>query len=87
MGPDDRRGTGDRTREKTSQKKYQIELSKAARRDLRDLPDKILDQLEERHLPSIAEHPREAGRPKHGKLTGVWGYNFGPGAVIEFFTK
>jgi addiction module RelE/StbE family toxin len=78
MGPDNGRGIGDRSREEASQKDYKVEFSKAARRDLRDLPDDLLDQLETRHLSVIGNSPREVSRPKHGKLAGVWGYDFGP---------
>ena len=57
---------------------YQLRMSRAAKRDLDDVPNRLLDALIQRHFPRIAANPRAVGRPKSGRLRGVWGYDFGP---------
>jgi len=53
-------------------------LSRAAAKDLQKLPHKLIDQLQSRCLPALSVNPRSAGNPKHGPLTGLYSYNFGP---------
>ena len=57
---------------------YEVVLSSAAQRDLDDLPPDLLSALQTTHFPRIASHPRDAGRPKKGRLKGIFGYDFGP---------
>ena len=57
---------------------YRLRMSRAAGKDIDDLPGRLLDALTQKHFPRIAANPRGVGRPKSGRLTGVWGYDFGP---------
>ena len=57
---------------------YEVVLSTAAQRDLNDLPLNLLSTLRTTHFPRMAANPREVGRPKKGRLAGVFGYDFGP---------
>jgi mRNA-degrading endonuclease RelE of RelBE toxin-antitoxin system len=57
---------------------YEVVLSSAAQRDLDALPPNLLTALQTAHLPRIAADPRAAGRPKKGRLAGIYGYDFGP---------
>jgi mRNA-degrading endonuclease RelE of RelBE toxin-antitoxin system len=53
---------------------YRLKISRAAEKDIDDLPGRLLDDLTQKHFPRIADNPRVFGRPKSGRLTGVWGY-------------
>ncbi|MBI3460449.1 type II toxin-antitoxin system RelE/ParE family toxin [Candidatus Acetothermia bacterium] len=53
-------------------------LSRAAAKDLDQLPLRLLDQLKSKHFLALAIDPRGAGRPKKGQLAGLYGYEFGP---------
>jgi mRNA-degrading endonuclease RelE of RelBE toxin-antitoxin system len=57
---------------------YEVVLSSWAKRDLDDLPSSLLASLRDIHFPRIAANPRDVGRPKKGRLSGVLGYDFGP---------
>jgi mRNA-degrading endonuclease RelE of RelBE toxin-antitoxin system len=57
---------------------YEVVLSPAAQRDLDALPANLLVSLRNNHFPRIGANPRDVGRPKKGRLTGVFGYDFGP---------
>jgi len=57
---------------------YEVVLSSAAQRDLDTLPLNLLSALHATHFRRIAADPRSVGRPKKGRLTGVFGYDFGP---------
>lgn len=57
---------------------YEVVLSSAAERDLDDLPANLLSALRITHFPRIAANPRDVGRPKKGRLAGVFGCDFGP---------
>lgn len=57
---------------------YEVVLSLAAQRDLDTLPPSLLSALQTNHFPRIAASPRGVGRPKKGRLAGVFGYDFGP---------
>ncbi len=57
---------------------YEVILSTAAQRDRDALPANLLSALENIHFARIADRPREVGRPKKGRLAGIFGYNFGP---------
>lgn len=56
----------------------EVILSSAAQRDLDDLPSPLLSSLGSTHFPRIGAQPREVDRPKKGRLSGVFGYDFGP---------
>jgi mRNA-degrading endonuclease RelE of RelBE toxin-antitoxin system len=57
---------------------YEVVISSAAQRDLDGLPQNLLSALRTTHFPRIAANPRDVGRPKKGRLAGVFGYDFGP---------
>ena len=57
---------------------YEVILSAAADRDLNDLPASLLSSLRTTHFPRIGANPRDLGRPKKGRLAGIFGYDFGP---------
>jgi mRNA-degrading endonuclease RelE of RelBE toxin-antitoxin system len=57
---------------------YEVVLSSGAQRDLDGLPSNLLSTLRATHFPRVAANPREVGRPKKGRLAGVFGYDFGP---------
>lgn len=57
---------------------YEVVLSTGAQRDLDALPPNLLSALHKTHFPRIAAQPRVVGRPKKGRLSGIYGYDFGP---------
>ena len=56
---------------------YELELSPAARRDLKDLPVNIQREIIFEHLPMIKERPFQAGRPLVEALHKERSYHFG----------
>jgi len=66
-----------------------LELSPAARRDLKRLPPKVQEEILFAHLPKIQERPFEAGKPLQGVLKGERSYHFGrkPEYRIVYFVE
>ena len=58
-------------------KKYKLELSKAALKDLKRLPMNVQKMIIYEHLPKIRENPVGAGIPLVGALKGEQSYHFG----------
>jgi mRNA-degrading endonuclease RelE of RelBE toxin-antitoxin system len=56
---------------------YQLELSPAAQRDLKSLPQTIQREIVFNHLPVIREQPYHAGKPLAGALHKERSYHFG----------
>ncbi len=56
---------------------YHLELSPAAKRDLKRLPERIQKEIVFTHLPRIAENPLEVGERLQGALKGELSYHFG----------
>ena len=56
---------------------FALELSPAARRDLKRLPPKIRKKIMFIYLPKIQEKPFEVGKPLQGALRGERCYRFG----------
>ena len=56
---------------------YQLEISPAARRDLKKLPATIQDEIVFRNLPAIAQEPFKNSHPLLGSLKGERSYHFG----------
>ena len=56
---------------------YELELSPAAKRDLKDLPVNIQREVIFKHLPIIKETPFQSGRPLVGVLHKERSYHFG----------
>ena len=56
---------------------FTLELSPAARRDLKRLPLQIQEEILFVHLPKIQEKPFEAGKPLRGVLKGERSYHLG----------
>lgn len=54
-----------------------LELSPAARRDLKRLPRSIQQEILFTHLPAIKSNPYEVGSPLRGILKGERSYHFG----------
>jgi len=57
--------------------KYDLELSPAAKRDLKTLPLEVQKDIVFRHLPAIRENPYKAGKPLSGALHNERSYHFG----------
>jgi mRNA-degrading endonuclease RelE of RelBE toxin-antitoxin system len=70
-------------------KPYQLELSPAARRDLKRLPLSVQKDIVLKHLPEIAKDPFLKGKPLIGTLKGERSYQFGrrPEYRIIFFIE
>jgi mRNA-degrading endonuclease RelE of RelBE toxin-antitoxin system len=68
---------------------YEIELSPAAKRDLKDLPINIQREVIFEHLPIIKERPFQSGRPLFGALYKERSYHFGrrPEYRIIYFVE
>jgi len=68
---------------------YAIELSPAARRDLKRLPLEIQRDIVFIHLPAIQGDPYKAGEPLRGVLKGERSYHFGrkPEYRIIYFVE
>jgi len=56
---------------------FELELSPAARRDLKKLTPKIREEVLFIHLPKIQKEPFKVGRYLHGGLKGERSYHFG----------
>ena len=56
---------------------YELELSSAAKRDLKSLPIKIQNVIVMDHLPVIRDNPYYAGKPLVGALHKERSYHFG----------
>ena len=56
---------------------YALELSPAARRDLKRLPIEIQKEVIFKHLPAIQREPLKIGRPLAGVLKSERSYHFG----------
>jgi mRNA-degrading endonuclease RelE of RelBE toxin-antitoxin system len=56
---------------------YDLELSTAAERDLRALPEKVRHDIVMVHLPAIMENPLLKGKPLSGALHNERSYHFG----------
>jgi len=68
---------------------FTLELSPAARRDLKKLPRSVQEQIVRKHLPKIEEDPLSESEPLFGALTGERSYHFGrkPEYRIIFFVE
>jgi len=58
-------------------KTYQLELSPAAKRDLKRLPNNIQKEIVFKHLPEIVKDPFSTSGPLLGTLKGERSYHFG----------
>lgn len=56
---------------------FELELSTAAMRDLKSLPEKVQKDIAIHHLPVIREMPYQAGKPLVGALYKERSYRFG----------
>ena len=68
---------------------YALELSPAARRDLKRLPREIQQKIAFEHLPAIQREPLKTGRPLAGVLNNERSYHFGrrPEYRIVYFIE
>jgi len=68
---------------------FALELSPAARRDLKRVPPKIREEILFIHLPRIREQPFEVGKPLQETLKGERSYHFGhkPEYRIVYFVE
>ena len=57
--------------------KYEVRLSTAAFRDIEQLPARVQDAIEARHIPKIATDPYAVSFPLRGNLRGLRFYHFG----------
>lgn len=69
--------------------KYALELSPAARRDLKRLPLEIQGDIVFIHLPAIQADPYKAGERLRGVLKGERSYHFGrkPEYRVVYFVE
>ena len=56
---------------------YQLELTSAARRDLKRLPVQIQKDIVFKYLPEISNNPFSTSKPLLGSLYGERSYHFG----------
>jgi mRNA interferase RelE/StbE len=56
---------------------YQLEISPAAKRDLKKLPNPLQKKIVFEHLPKIQEEPYSTSEPLIGTLKGERSYHFG----------
>jgi len=56
---------------------YQLEVSPAAKRDLKKLPANIQEEVVFKHLPAIMQEPFKNSQPLLGVLKGERSYHFG----------
>jgi mRNA-degrading endonuclease RelE of RelBE toxin-antitoxin system len=56
---------------------YELDLSTAAERDLKALPERIQKDVIMAHLPAIKENPFIKGKPLSGVLHNERSYHFG----------
>lgn len=68
---------------------YRLELTPAAKRDLKGLPLRIQKGIVMEHLPMIREQPYRAGKPLVGALRKERSYHFArrPEYRIIYFVK
>ena len=68
---------------------YDLELSPAAKRDLKSLPRDIQKNIVLTHLPVIKDDPYRAGKPLAGALDKERSYHFGrkPEYRIIYFVE
>jgi len=68
---------------------YELELSSAAKKDLRNLPMNIQREIIFEHFPRIKERPFQSGRPLVGVLHKERSYHFGrrPEYRIIYFVE
>jgi len=69
--------------------KYILELSPAAKRDLKKLPLEVQKDIVFSHLPAIRENPYKSGKPLNGALHYERSYHFGrkPEYRIIYFVE
>jgi len=58
-------------------KTYQLEISPAAKRDLKRLPNEVQKKIVFEHLPNIQKEPYFSSEPLIGTLKGERSYHFG----------
>ena len=58
-------------------KTYQLEISTAAKRDLKKLPNQVQKKFVFEHLPNIQKEPYFSSEPLIGALKGEISYHFG----------
>ena len=70
-------------------KLYELEVSPAARRDLKRLPPAIQKEIIFQHLPKITREPFSTTKPLVGTLKGERAYSFGnrPEYRIIFYVE
>lgn len=61
---------------------YRVEFASTARRDLHDVPPRIVPAIVEFVYGDLARTPRRVGRPLQRELEGLWGARRGPYRVI-----
>lgn len=68
---------------------FTLELSPAARRDLKRLPESVQQEILFTHLPAIQANPHRVGRYLRGTLKGELSYHFGrkPEYRIVYFVE
>lgn len=68
---------------------YELELSPAAKRDIKSLPRDVQRSIVMTHLPVIKENPYRAGKPLVGTLHKERSYHFGrrPECRIIYFIE
>jgi addiction module RelE/StbE family toxin len=68
---------------------YRLELTPAAKRDLKGLPQRIQKGIVMEHLPIIREQPYRVGKPLVGALRKERSYHFGkrPEYRIIYFVE
>ena len=68
---------------------FVLEVSPAARRDLKRLPMKVQEEIVSTHLPAIQADPYGVGKPLVGALKGERSYSFGrrPEYRIVYFVE
>ena len=68
---------------------YSLEVSPAARRDLKRLPLEVQKDIAFRYLPLIQSEPYKVGKPLTGVLKGERAYHFGrkPEHRIVYFVE
>ena len=68
---------------------FVLEISPAAKRDLKRLPEKVQKEVLFTHLPTIKANPHEVGRRLQGTLKGERSYRFGrkPEYRIVYFVE
>lgn len=68
--------------EPQDEKVYRVEFAGTARRDLRDVPPRIVPAIIEFAYGDLARYPRRVGKPLQRELQGLWGARRGPYRII-----